>query len=92
MALGCPVVSSNIPALVEVCGDAAMLVHPDDTQGWLTAIQALHLDPQLHKRMATRGLERARQFSWRVIAEIYLKLMAKVDAIDNPLLARSAAN
>jgi glycosyltransferase involved in cell wall biosynthesis len=92
MALGCPVVSSNIPALVEVCGDAAMLVHPDDTQGWLTAIQALHLDPQLHKRMTTRGLERARQFSWRVIAEIYLKLMAKVDGIDNSLLARSAAN
>ena len=89
MALGCPVVSSNIPALVEVCHDAAILVHPDDAQGWLTAIQALHVDPQLRERMMTHGLERARQFSWRVIAEIYLNLMARVDAIGDPALAGS---
>jgi glycosyltransferase involved in cell wall biosynthesis len=87
MALGCPVVSSNIPALVEVCRDAAMLVHPDDAQGWLAAIQALHIDLQLRERMMARGLERARQFSWRVIAEIYLNLMARVDAIDNTVAA-----
>ena len=92
MALGCPVVSSNVPALVEVCGNAAMLVHPDDPQGWLTAIQALHLDPQLRKCMATRGLERARQFSWRAIAETYLRLMATVDGIDDAVIARSTAN
>jgi hypothetical protein len=39
--------------------------------------------------MITHGLERARQFSWRAIAEIYLNLMARVDAIGNPALAGS---
>ena len=92
MALGCPVVCSNIPALTEVCGDAAILAHPDDAPGWLTAIKALHRDPEIYKRMKTRGQARARQFSWRVIAETYLKLMAKVDATDNAALVPRAAD
>jgi glycosyltransferase involved in cell wall biosynthesis len=84
MALGCPVVASTSPCLPEVCGSAALYADPDDANAWISAIERLCYDPSLRKTMVERGLACARRYRWRAIAEIYLRLMASVDADTKP--------
>jgi glycogen synthase len=84
MALGCPVVASSAPCLPEVCGNAALLVDPDDPAGWIEAVRDLQTDQRLRRRMILRGYARARTYSWRNIAEIYLRLMAQADEVTLP--------
>jgi glycosyltransferase involved in cell wall biosynthesis len=63
MACGAPVVTSKVSSLPEVCGDAAMLVDPEDTDEIAAAIEHLLADRRLHRRLRDRGLERARSYS-----------------------------
>ena len=65
MASGCPVVASNTAALPEVAGDAGLLVAPTDIPALTEALARVLQDDLLRARMRARGLERARQFSWR---------------------------
>lgn len=81
MALGCPLVVSTAPCLPEVCGDAALLADPDDADAWIAAIQRLSHEPELQTDLIARGLERAKRYSWRRIAETYLALMAEMDCV-----------
>jgi glycosyltransferase involved in cell wall biosynthesis len=60
MACGTPVVASSAGALAETCGDAALLVDPNDQAAIADAVQRAIGDE--HLRAA--GLERAAQFSW----------------------------
>jgi glycosyltransferase involved in cell wall biosynthesis len=64
MACGAPVVSSNAGPLPEVASDAALLLPPDDVQGWADAVdRVLSVEP-LRQDLRRRGLARAAQFSW----------------------------
>ena len=66
MASGCPVAAADLPALREVCGDAAALFDPYEPEAIAAAVeQALDRTGEL----AARGLERARRFSWEACAE-----------------------
>jgi glycosyltransferase involved in cell wall biosynthesis len=80
MASGCPVVASTSPCLPEVCGDAALYADPDDLNGWAEAVRRIMSRPDLRRRLAEAGYARARNYTWRGIAEIYLELMWQVDA------------
>lgn len=64
MACGCPVVTSNAPALVEVGGGAAMHVRPDDVAGLTLAMLQLQ-DAENRVKQVRLGLERAAVFSWK---------------------------
>jgi glycosyltransferase involved in cell wall biosynthesis len=64
MASGTPVVTSNVSSLPEVAGDAAMLVDPRDPHAIADGIYRLLTDERLRRELRTRGLARARQFSW----------------------------
>jgi len=64
MSAGCPVVASDATAIPEVVGDAGLLLSPDDTQAWTTALDRLLSDPGLRRDLVRRGRERARAFSW----------------------------
>ncbi|HXV31654.1 MAG TPA: glycosyltransferase family 1 protein [Sinorhizobium sp.] len=79
MALGCPLIASTSPCLPEVCDDAALYADPENAQSWLGAIRRLHDDDDLRRRLVERGRERAEAFSWRAVAEAYLRLMAGID-------------
>ena len=72
MARGCPVISSNAASLVEVGGDAAVYVDPDDGYGWRNAITGLLRNEGLRASMAVRGRSRAVMFSWRRSGLLYL--------------------
>lgn len=79
MATGCPVIASTAPCIPEICGDAALYADPDDLTGWADLIRQLHQQPNLRRKMIAAGEIRALSYSWRAIAEIYLKLMLQVD-------------
>lgn len=70
MALGAPVIASNRAALPEVCGDAAALVDPFDTNALAGALMDLTSRKELRDHLCAKGLERARQFTWARTAEL----------------------
>ncbi len=84
MQHGCPVIASTSPCLPEVCGEAALYAGPDDIRAWIDAVAQLKANPALRQEMTEKGRARARLYSWRTIAEIYLKLMARLDG-EEPL-------
>jgi glycosyltransferase involved in cell wall biosynthesis len=80
MACGTPVIASNIPAIAEVAGEAALLVDPRDTDAIARAMRRLHSDPELRALLSARGIERAKAFSWDAAAtrtlEVYREALA----------------
>ena len=72
MACGTPVVTSSTSSLPEVAGDAALLVPPEDTDALADALWRLLEDGALRDQLRSRGLERARLFTWRSAAQSLL--------------------
>jgi len=64
MALGCPVITSNVSSLPEVAGDAALLVDPTHHAALLAAATRLVDDPTLRTSLSTAGRERAGGFTF----------------------------
>jgi glycosyltransferase involved in cell wall biosynthesis len=64
MAAGIPVLASDIPAHREVLGAAAVLLSPDDTEGWSSAMLRLVEDPEQGARLSDLGRTRAGLFTW----------------------------
>jgi glycosyltransferase involved in cell wall biosynthesis len=62
MAAGCPVIASDIPSLVEVTGDAGVLL-PLDAGRWADAISSVARDEATVTRLAEAGHRRALEFS-----------------------------
>jgi glycosyltransferase involved in cell wall biosynthesis len=75
MALGTPVVTSNVSALPEVLGDAAVYVNPENVFDISRGIRLALLDEKLRAQLKQRGLEQVKRFSWeesvRRVLEIY---------------------
>jgi glycosyltransferase involved in cell wall biosynthesis len=69
MQCGCPVITSTETSLPEIAGDAALLVNPHDTDAITRAMQELIESPELRQTLKQKGLERAKQFSWKKMAE-----------------------
>jgi glycosyltransferase involved in cell wall biosynthesis len=65
MASGTPVVAAAAGALPETCGDAAVLVEPDEFAAALTRLVG---DDAERDRLRAAGLARATQFSWDATA------------------------
>jgi alpha-1,3-rhamnosyl/mannosyltransferase len=72
MASGTPVVAVREPALVEVAGDAALLVEEDQLGDGVRRA----LDER--ERLVAAGLERARHFTWRAAAERTLAVYREI--------------
>lgn len=69
MACGTPVIASDIAALVEVTGGAALLVDPRSSQSIANAMQRMLEDAKLREELSLRGRAQAAQFTWRRCAE-----------------------
>lgn len=78
MACGTPVIVSNVSALPEVVGDAALLVDPLDVAALADAIARVLSDDRLRKELSARGLERAARFSWARCAGELLTVVHEV--------------
>ncbi len=72
MTCGCPVVISEQPALIEVCGDAALRCAATDVAAIAEHLRRLNDDAGLRARYAAAGRERARLFTWKSTARSLL--------------------
>jgi glycosyltransferase involved in cell wall biosynthesis len=63
-ACGTPVVASNVTAVPEVAGDAALLCSPDDILGMADAVARLRTDRAFRAELVRRGRARAALFTW----------------------------
>ncbi len=68
MACGTPVVTSNTSSLPEVAGDAALLVDPYNVEEIAGAMQLILSDVEFAIDLRSRGLERAKKFTWEKTA------------------------
>ncbi len=78
MASGVPVVASNIAAIPEVTGDAALLVDPADEGALADAIWQVLSSPAQRERMTRRGRERAAAFTWQRTAAETIRVYERV--------------
>jgi len=78
MAAGVPVVASSHGALPETCGEAALLVDPDDTAALAAALLRAAQEGPEHERLRAAGLERAAGFSWNRAARTTNDLLLNV--------------
>ena len=78
MASGVPVVAADRGALPETCGDAALLVDPDEREELAAAILRAASEQSLRERLVAGGLERARLFSWQRSAELTDRLIGEL--------------
>lgn len=70
MAHGCAVITSNARALVEITNDAALHVDARDARALADAMLRIARDAALRDALSSRGIVRARDFSWSRCAEI----------------------
>lgn len=68
MKCGTPVVCSNVTSLPEVVGDAALTHEPDDIEGLANSAQKILENSDLARGFRTKGLARAKMFSWEAAA------------------------
>jgi glycosyltransferase involved in cell wall biosynthesis len=87
MACGTPVIASDIPALREVGGTAAVYARRGDVDRWVEALQSLQRersDPACRAKRRAACLNAAAAFDWRRYAEqmadLYLRPVPRVRA------------
>jgi len=68
MALGTPVICSDVPALAEVADGAAVLVRSGDAVALADAIRDVTADDALLQKLRDAGLTRAAHFDWDAVA------------------------
>lgn len=78
MASGTPVVASNVSSIPEVVGDAAKLFDPYDVEDIYDTIYTVASDSNLREKMRKEGIERARLFSWKKMAQETLRIYEEV--------------
>ena len=64
MASGCPVIATNLTAVPEVAGDAAITCDPRDEDTLGQNMRLLMNDEELRQDLIRKGIKRAAQFSW----------------------------
>jgi glycosyltransferase involved in cell wall biosynthesis len=69
MAAGVPVVCSNVAALPEVGGDAAVYFNPCSVQDMGEKMMRVAQDRSLRQEMRERGYENVKRFSWEATAK-----------------------
>jgi glycosyltransferase involved in cell wall biosynthesis len=73
MACGTAVITSSTSSLPEIVGDAGILVNPEDADEIAEAIRSVLDDDSKREKMRTKGIERAKRFSWETCARETLK-------------------
>jgi len=78
MTCGTPTIVSNVSALPEVVGDAAMLIDPHNIDGLTVAMWRVLTDESLRASLIAKGLKRAQMFSWKRTAQETLNAYRRV--------------
>jgi glycosyltransferase involved in cell wall biosynthesis len=81
MSTGCPVICSNVPALVEVAGDAGQYFDPFSVDSIRTALEYCLFDQAVLDTMSLRGICRSRLFSWASCADRTIDVYRRVVSV-----------
>ena len=68
MSAGLPIACSKKSALPDVLGDAGIYFDPEDSSDIALALKTLILSPELRTKIAIKGYERSKEFSWNKCA------------------------
>ncbi len=78
MAMGIPVVASNVGSLPEIVGSAGILVNPYDPDSIADGInKVLSMSKSDYNSMVSKGLAQASKFSWEKTARETLEVLEK---------------
>ncbi len=69
MACGCPVITCHNSSIPEVAGNAALYVGEDNVEEMIRALEKVK-KAEIRQELINLGLERAKQFSWKKMANI----------------------
>ena len=64
MASGVPVLTSNVSAMPEVAGNAALIVDPYSIEAISTGLNSLASDDVLRQELVGKGREQVARFDW----------------------------
>lgn len=82
LAIGTPIIASDVPAqrevLIDAAGQASGAVLPLEKEAWVAAIGRLLEDPVQRQRYSEHARERARAFTMDRCADRYVALMQQV--------------
>ena len=73
MALGTPVICSDIPVFREIYGDACLMFDPKNPEDIAAKLNRIMEDKNLRTTLITQGKKQAARYSWRRMAEQTLK-------------------
>jgi glycosyltransferase involved in cell wall biosynthesis len=73
MAMGKPVITSNVSSMLEVAGDGALTIDPTDTQRIQESLERVLSDPDLQKLLGEKGRRQAARFTWGQTADLTYK-------------------
>jgi glycosyltransferase involved in cell wall biosynthesis len=74
MVVGCPAIVSDTPAMVEICGDAALHCDADDVDGLAGFLRLVHDDPVRRAELIAAGRARAARYTWDSTARVLVRL------------------
>ena len=74
MACGTPVIASRAASLPEVAGDAAIYFDPASSEDLGVQIERILHSPELQASLRNKGIQRAKQFTWRQSARQHIDL------------------
>lgn len=75
MAVGTPVLTSNVTSLPEVAGDSALMVNPYNTIDILNGLKMLLTQPNLRELYIKSGLVQSKKFTWDHTASVLKQLL-----------------
>lgn len=79
MSKGVPVVASDLPAVREVGGEAAVLVsRPLDPNAWADAFKLVAGDSELRAELGIKGRQNSERYSWTEVAQEFVALLTSV--------------
>lgn len=83
LACGAPLVASDIPVAREICGDAAVLVPPRDSNTVAAAVRRVLEEPAWRAELARRAIGRAAAFTWeRTAARLHEEVLRRIAELE----------
>jgi glycosyltransferase involved in cell wall biosynthesis len=78
MACGTPVITSNVSSIPEVCKDSVVYCDNSSQEDIAKKIVSTLRDDNLLKTLKQKGLERAKEYSWKKSANLHKKLFLDI--------------
>ena len=77
MQCGCPVITSNRTSIPEVIADAGIQINPEKDEELISAYEKMYFDESFRHECTRRGLERAKDFSWKKCVDIIVNTIGE---------------